>query len=100
MDIFKPFRRCFFCKKRGKTLEKIPQWGMYSTDFYFTYHPQCLKAVLCEPEKYGHEKVDRALQIAVLIEEGKAEEKKKRMQNIMKMRVAKEVCKRLYDTKK
>jgi predicted GIY-YIG superfamily endonuclease len=81
MDIFKHFRKCFLCGQSRNGLEKVSYKvyhgnHTYST-VYFAYHPTCLKFVLCEPEKYSHEKVGKALRIATLIKEYKKEKKEK-----------------------
>lgn len=97
MDIFKPFRKCFLCKQTGNGLKWVSQYGIYmEANKHYAYHPECLKAVLCDPEKYGHEIVDMALQIACLVKDEKEEEKrakaimkKEQQENIEK---AKKLC--------
>jgi hypothetical protein len=97
MDLFKCFRKCFLCGQRGDELKKI-SYKVYHgncthSTVWFAYHPVCLKLVLCEPEKYSHEKVEKALRIATLIKEYKKEKilitKKERQECIEK---AKELC--------
>jgi len=76
MDIIRPLRRCFFCKKRNKDLKHIPVRGIYgemSQAMFYSYHDQCLKTVLCEPEKnIGF--IDLAIEIADLTKYWKKEQ--------------------------
>ena len=79
MDIIKSLRRCFFCKKRGKDLKHIPVRGIYgemSQALFHSYHDQCLKTVLCEPEK-NIGSVDLAIEIADLVKHWEKEKDSK-----------------------
>ena len=54
-------RRCYLCGKRGNVLT-VKRTNSYYADIY-RYHFECLARVLDHPDKYGHRKVDLALDI-------------------------------------
>ena len=55
------FGRCYLCGKRGNVLT-VRRTNSYYADIY-RYHFECLARVLDHPDKYGHRKVDLALDI-------------------------------------
>lgn len=65
-------RYCYICHTYRKgLLEPAPAHGMYG-DYLpaqHYYHVACLVDVLSSPEAYGHEEVDRALEIAERVKE-------------------------------
>lgn len=48
------------------TITWVKEYGIYGrADTYelWYYHPSCVEAALCQPEKHGHTRVDKALGI-------------------------------------
>ena len=61
--------KCILCSKRSggcKEISWVEEYGHYNMrrkakGWY--YHQGCLKDALCNPEKYGHKRVDIAMEI-------------------------------------
>ena len=95
MDMIKPLRHCFFCKRKDKNLKQIPRRGIYgeSSNFqFYSYHDQCLKIVLCEPEKHM-KYVDLAIEITDLTKYWEKEQHSKIERAKKQCKYAKKLCK-------
>jgi len=64
--------KCYFCKAKGGLLHSVHAFGIYGEiGMRVYYHPECLELIELEPEKFGHNMVDKALHIHELMEENK-----------------------------
>ena len=78
MDIIKSFRKCVFCREKGKNLLYVRQVGCYGeTGANYAYHGKCLNMVACEPENYRSRQIDMAIDIVDLIKYWKREDTKR-----------------------
>lgn len=74
--------KCVLCKKRKglrNSIDWVKNYGMYSertVEYY--YHPGCVHDVLCNPEEYGHKKVDLALGIVERAQQKREREEARR----------------------
>lgn len=84
-------RKCVFCKIAENT-EWVEDYGIYAGVFDGDwFHKDCLRKVVCKPEKYSHNIVDRALHIIERIEIRKrANERRKK--------ILKEKCETIEET--
>ncbi len=86
-------RRCVFCKLHGDDLKYIPDYGIYNEECCGDWvHIECLKAVSCEPEKYGHKKVDLALSLFERMEEDRERKKQRKISLQNKCEKLKSYC--------
>jgi hypothetical protein len=68
-------KRCIFCKGKDGC-EYVPAFGIYGDVIAGNwYHKECLTEVICNPEKYSHNKVDMAIDIVDRIKESNRQEK-------------------------
>ncbi len=102
--------KCVICGKRGArvtdeatlldhcagtTITESPQevswvkeYGIYGRAdkwAHWYYHPSCVERVLCQPEKHGHVRVDKALGI---MERVKQQRERKQKEDIDKIQTA------------
>ncbi len=101
--------RCILCGKRGpraaddatlldycagtvggedlSAVTWVEKYGMYMTNErtkQWSYHPTCVQQALCEPEKWGHSKVDIALEI---VDRKDTERAKKEQARLLKQEI-------------
>jgi len=70
-------RRCTFCKTSEGT-QFISSFGMYESTYPGDwYHDECLREIVCEPEKYPSITVDLAVDIIDRIEIKQKREKER-----------------------
>lgn len=57
--------KCYFCGSKDGLLQSVCGYGIYEEDVgkRFFYHQECLEMVEIDPEKFGHNMVDRAINI-------------------------------------
>ena len=79
--------KCCFCGARSRKdmdvvswTVQVPNYDDYGPDHddevrFRAYHPLCLNDVLCDPESYGHQKTDMALEIVSRLERRKFQER-------------------------
>jgi len=61
--------KCIFCDENEGLLHAVHDYGIYGTvGKRIFYHDECLQMIELEPEKFGHNMVDRALFIHELKE--------------------------------
>lgn len=64
--------KCFFCEKKEGVLYSVHQYGIYGdVGGRIFYHTECLEMVQLNPEKYGHNWADKAIQIDDLFEKNR-----------------------------
>lgn len=64
--------KCYFCKGKAGFLHSVHQYGIYGDlGGRIFYHPECLEMVQMEPEKFGHNWADKAIQINDLYEQNR-----------------------------
>lgn len=96
MGIFnKISRKCIFCGDRAG-VKYVPSFGIYGGHVAGNwYHDLCLKAVLGDPEKYGHNKVDMALAIVERLERVEEELKEEELGRERKAKKSAEALRKL-----
>lgn len=64
--------KCCFCKEKAGILHSVQEYGIYGdVGGRIFYHPECLEMVQIEPEKFGHQWADKAIQINDLYEQNR-----------------------------
>jgi len=61
--------KCYFCRKKEGVIYSVHDYGCYGdVGKRIFYHPECLEMVQIDPEKYGHNWADKAINITELME--------------------------------
>jgi len=57
-------KKCVLCHKKDGDLILIDDYGIYGCTKSGEYaHKECIKYIICNPEKFSHRKVDKALDL-------------------------------------
>lgn len=85
----KLFRRCFLCEGK-ENLSTVTQWGIYSSNSYCHYHPECVRRVLNNPEEHP-DLVDTAIYIMDKIEEALESDRQERERRQLRLQGARDI---------
>ncbi len=59
--------KCCFCKEKNGVIHSVCDYGIYGdVGSRIFYHPECIKMVEKDPEKFGHIMMDKAINIGDL----------------------------------
>jgi len=56
--------KCYFCKDKDGLFHSVCDYGIYGdVGKRINYHPECLKMIEVDPERFGHIQADKAIHI-------------------------------------